>query len=103
VRLCVWYALNPASTLSIMHNAGVARVATNTTLAACMGGIAAILLMHYRTGKWDTTAIINGFLAGLVGITCPCYWVSNLGACMIGTVAGLIVILAMDMLEHFRI
>jgi Amt family ammonium transporter len=98
-----WYGFNPASTLSIMDNAGVARVATNTTLAACMGGIAAILLMFYRTQKWDTTAIINGFLAGLVGITCPCYWVSNLGACAIGTVAGLIVILAMDLLEHLRI
>ena len=98
-----WYGFNPASTLSIMDNAGVARVATNTTLAACMGGIAAILLMFYRTKKWDTTAIINGFLAGLVGITCPCYWVSNLGACAIGTVAGIIVILAMDLLEHLRI
>jgi Amt family ammonium transporter len=98
-----WYGFNPASTLSIMDNAGVARVAANTTLAACMGGIAAILLMFYRTGKWDTTAIINGFLAGLVGITCPCYWVSNLGACAIGTVAGIIVILAMDLLEHMRI
>jgi Amt family ammonium transporter len=98
-----WYGFNPASTLSIMDHAGVARVATNTTLSACMGGIAAILLMFYRTGKWDTTAIINGFLAGLVGITCPCYWVSNLGACAIGTVAGLLVILAMDLLEHLRI
>jgi Amt family ammonium transporter len=98
-----WYGFNPASTLSIMDNAGVARVAANTTLAACMGGIAAILVMFYRTGKWDTTAIINGFLAGLVGITCPCYWVSNLGACAIGTVAGVLVILAMDLLEHLRI
>jgi Amt family ammonium transporter len=53
--------------------------------------------------KWDTPAIVNGFLAGLVGITCPCYWVSGLGACAIGAVAGVLVILAMELLEHLRI
>ncbi len=47
--------------------------------------------------------MVNGFLAGLVGITCPCYWVSDVGACAIGAVAGLLVILAMDLLEHLRI
>jgi Amt family ammonium transporter len=98
-----WYGFNPCSTLSIMDNAGVGRVATNTTLAACTGGLAAIFMMYFQTRKWDTTAIINGFLAGLVGITCPCYWVSGLGACIIGAVAGVLVILAMEVLEHFRI
>jgi Amt family ammonium transporter len=98
-----WYGFNPASTLSLMDNAGVARVATNTTLAACTGGLAAIFVMYFQTRKWDTTAIINGFLAGLVGITCPCYWVSGLGACVIGAVAGVLVILAMELLEILRI
>jgi ammonium transporter, Amt family len=98
-----WYGFNPASTLSLMDNAGVGRVATNTTLAACTGGIAAILVMYFRTKKWDTTAIINGFLAGLVGITCPCYWVSSEGALAIGAVAGVLVILGMELLEYLRI
>jgi ammonium transporter, Amt family len=98
-----WYGFNPCSTLSIMDNVGVGRVAANTTLAACTGGLAAVFVMWFRTKKWDTTAILNGFLAGLVGITCPCYWVSNLGAAAIGAVAGVIVIFAMDLLEHWRI
>jgi Amt family ammonium transporter len=98
-----WYGFNPASTLSLMDNAGVGRVATNTTLAACTGGIAAIMVMWFRTKKWDTTAIINGFLAGLVGITCPCYWVSSIGAMCIGVVAGVLVILGMEILEYLRI
>jgi Amt family ammonium transporter len=98
-----WYGFNPGSTLSLMDNAGVGRVATNTTLAACTGGIAAILVMYFRTKKWDTTAIINGFLAGLVGITAPCYWVSSEGAMMIGAVAGVLVIVGMEVLEHYRI
>jgi len=98
-----WYGFNPCSTLSLMDHAGVGRVAANTTLAACTGGISAIFVMYLQTKKWDTTAIINGFLAGLVGITCPCYWVTNLGAAAIGAVAGVIVIGAMELLEHFRI
>ncbi len=98
-----WYGFNPCSTLSIMDNAGVGRVAMNTTLAACTGGIAAIFIMYFQTKKWDTTAIINGFLAGLVAITCPCYWVTDVGACVIGAVAGVLVIAAMELLEYLRI
>jgi len=98
-----WYGFNPCSTLSIMDAAGVGRVAMNTTLAACTGGLAAEFLMFFMVGKWDTTGIINGFLAGLVAITCPCYWVSPIGACALGAVAGVLVICAMEVLEYLRI
>jgi Amt family ammonium transporter len=98
-----WYGFNPCSTLSIMDNAGAGRVAMNTTLAACTGGLAAVFVMFSMVKKWDTGAIVNGFLAGLVAITCPCYWVSGLGACALGAVAGVLVILAMELLEYLRI
>jgi Amt family ammonium transporter len=98
-----WYGFNPCSTLSIMDHAGVGRVAMNTTLAACSGGIAAEFLSYYMVRKWDTAAIVNGFLAGLVAITCPCYWVSDVGSCILGGIAGLLVIGAMELLEHYRI
>jgi Amt family ammonium transporter len=98
-----WYGFNPCSTLSIMDAAGVGRVAMNTTLAACTGGLAAVFVMYALVRKWDTAAIVNGFLAGLVAITCPCYWVSDVGACILGAVAGVLVILAMELLEYLRI
>ncbi len=98
-----WYGFNPCSTLSIMDNAGAGRVAMNTTLAACTGGLAAEFVMFFMIKKWDTAAIVNGFLAGLVAITCPCYWVSGFGACLLGAVAGVLVILAMELLEYMRI
>lgn len=98
-----WYGFNPCSTLSIMDNAGAGRVAMNTTLAACTGGIAAEFLAFYMLKKWDTGAMVNGFLAGLVAITCPCYWVSDVGSCILGAVAGLLVIGGMELLEHLRI
>ncbi|HEX4792682.1 MAG TPA: ammonium transporter [Humisphaera sp.] len=98
-----WYGFNPGSTLSAMDFGGIARVAANTTLAACTGGMAAELFVYARIKKWDAAAITNGFLAGLVAITCPCYWVSPTGACALGAIAGVIVILGVDLLEYLRI
>jgi ammonium transporter, Amt family len=98
-----WYGFNPCSTLSIMDNGGVGRVAMNTTLAACTGGLAAEFMVYFMVKKWDTAALVNGFLAGLVAITCPCYWVSDVGSCILGAVAGVLVILGMELLEYLRI
>ncbi len=98
-----WYGFNPGSSLSAMDYGGIGRIAANTTLAACTGGLAAEFFMYFRIGKWDAGVITNGFLAGLVAITCPCYWVSPTGACILGAVAGIIVILGVDLLEFLRI
>ncbi len=98
-----WYGFNPGSTLSAMDMAGCGRVAANTTLAACAAGLTAEFLVYSRTWMWDAGAITNGFLGGLVAITCTCYWVSPLGAVLLGGVAGVVAILAGDLLEFLRI
>lgn len=98
-----WYGFNPGSTLSAMDMGGIGRVAANTTLAACAGGMTAVFFMYARVKKWDASAITNGFLAGLVAITCPCYWVSPFGSIVLGGVAGVIVMIAADILEYLRI
>ncbi len=98
-----WYGFNPGSTLSAMDILGVARVATNTTLAACAGGLAGLIFVYPRSKKWDCGMTLNGLLAGLVAITCPCYWVSPFGAIMIGLIAGVLVVLGTDLLEYLRI
>jgi ammonium transporter, Amt family len=98
-----WYGFNPGSTLSIMDADGCGRVAANTTLAACAAALSAMLYGYPKTRKWDVSYTVNGFLAGLVAITCPCYWVSPTGAIAIGAVAGLLVIVGVDLLEHLRI
>jgi Amt family ammonium transporter len=54
-------------------------------------------------GKFDLGYTVNGFLAGLVAITCPCYWVSPLGAILLGAVAGIVVWLAINVMEYLRI
>jgi ammonium transporter, Amt family len=98
-----WYGFNPGSTLSAMDFVGIGRVATNTTLAACSAGLSSIIYGYFMTKKWDAGYTTNGFLAGLVAITCPCYWVSPTGAVLLGGVAGVLVILGIDLLEWLRI
>jgi ammonium transporter, Amt family len=98
-----WYGFNPGSTLSAMDLGGIGRVATNTTLAACAAGLSSIIYGYFMTKKWDAGFTTNGFLAGLVAITCPCYWVSPTGAVLLGAIAGVLVILGVDLLEWLRI
>jgi Amt family ammonium transporter len=98
-----WYGFNPGSTLSAMDVQGIARVSFNTTMAACSAGLAALFIGYARTTKWDLAITTNGFLAGLVAITCPCYWVSPTGAFFIGIVAAFVVVYAIDLLEFLRI
>jgi Amt family ammonium transporter len=98
-----WYGFNPGSTLSAMDFEGIGRIATNTTLAACAAGLAAMFYAYPKTKTWDVSFTVNGFLAGLVAITCPCYWVSPTGAIMLGAIAGVVVVVGVDVLEYLRI
>jgi Amt family ammonium transporter len=98
-----WYGFNPGSTLSALDVQGIGRVSFNTTMAACSAGLTALFIAFMRTSKWDLGFTTNGFLAGLVAITCPCYWVSPTGAFFIGIVAGFVVVYATDLLEFVRV
>ena len=101
-----WYGFNPGSTLSAMDYEGIGRIAANTTIAACTGSLAAMLCALWIgpfKGKFDTGFALNGMLAGLVAITCPCYWVSPFGSVIIGIVAGLVVFGGVYLMEFLRI
>jgi Amt family ammonium transporter len=98
-----WYGFNPGSTLSAMDFVGTGRVAANTTLAACAAGLTAMACAYLMSKKWDVSFTVNGFLAGLVAITCPCYWVTPLGAIILGGIAGFVVVGGVELLEYLRI
>ncbi|MEY2471079.1 MAG: ammonium transporter, Amt family [Actinomycetota bacterium] len=98
-----WYGFNPGSTLAATDFTGIARVAANTTLAAAAGGMVAVFFVYPRSKKWDLGMSVNGFLGGLVAITAPCYFVSPGYAVLIGAIAGIVVPLAVDAMEHLRI
>jgi Amt family ammonium transporter len=98
-----WYGFNPGSSLSAMDFVGIGRISANTTLAACAAGLAAMFTAYFMTKIWDVSFTVNGFLAGLVAITCPCYWVSPTGAIILGAIAGVIVVFGVELLEWLRI
>jgi len=99
-----WFGFNPGSTLGV-NNAGfdIGRVAINTNLAAALGGIFAMLTVWKRFGKPDLSMAMNGALAGLVGITAPCACVEPWGACVIGAISGIIVVLGVEFLDKMHI
>jgi len=98
-----WYGFNPGSTLSAMDMQGIGRVSANTTLAACTGALAAMFYAFPQTKKWDLSFTLNGLLGGLVAMTCPCYWGSPMGACAIGAIGGIVVVMGCNFLEWIRV
>jgi Amt family ammonium transporter len=86
-----------------MDFVGIGRVATNTTLAACAAAFTAMAAAYAMSKKWDVGYTVNGFLAGLVAITCPCYWVSPTGSILLGGIAGFVVVAGVELLEYLRI
>jgi Amt family ammonium transporter len=87
-----WFGFNPGSTLA-GTDLRISVVAVNTMLASATGAMAATLWMWwFRTKKPDPSMACNGMLAGLVAITAPCAFVSSVGACIIGLIAGILVV-----------
>jgi Amt family ammonium transporter len=87
-----WFGFNPGSTLA-GGDLRISVVAVNTLLASCTGALAATLHMWwFKTKKPDPSMLCNGLLAGLVAITAPCAFVNSVSACIIGIVAGILVV-----------
>lgn len=94
-----WLGFNASSTM----NGGDLRlgvIATNTLLAASFGAVSAMLYMWKTTGYPDPSMSANGCLAGLVAVTAPCAFIGGWAAALIGTVAGVLVCLAVFTIER---
>ena len=92
-----WFGFNPGSELAATSS--IALIATTTNLAAAAGGLAAILTTWIKLKKPDVGMTMNGILAGLVAITAPCASVSPAWSLAIGFIAGVLVVLAVDVIE----
>lgn len=92
-----WFGFNPGSELAATGN--ISYIALTTNLAAAAGGITATITSWLKDGKPDLSMIINGVLAGLVGITAGCADVSYVSAIIIGAIAGIIVVFAVGFFD----
>jgi Amt family ammonium transporter len=97
-----WFGFNSGSTLSAT-NGSIGHIAVTTMLSAASGGATCILFTMFRYRKADPPMVINGCLAGLVGITAGCAFVSDGAAILIGAVCGIAMIFATEYLESKRI
>ena len=96
-----WYGFNPGSVLAM--NETVPYVAVTTTLGAAGGGIGAMIVSQFTSGKPDLTMIINGILAGLVGVTAGCDGFSMPAAWVVGFIAGILVVFSVSWLDALKI
>jgi Amt family ammonium transporter len=99
ILLVGWMGFNGGSTFA-GTDFRLAVVITNTILAAAFGCLASMFTMWRTFGKPDPSMTANGLLAGLVAITAPCAFVSPWAAAVIGTVAGVLVVVAVLWVER---
>ncbi|MDR1711567.1 MAG: ammonium transporter [Propionibacteriaceae bacterium] len=91
-----WYGFNGAAAGSPSE---LGWILLTTTVAAAFGAFAAMMVTWIKDGKPDVSLTLNGALGGLVGITAPCANVNALGAAIIGLVAGVIVVAAVEITD----
>ncbi|MEE3715633.1 ammonium transporter [Tumidithrix elongata RA019] len=98
-----WYGFNPGSALTMSNPGLVSLVTINTSLAAAAGAMTALIYVYIRFKQWHLFCALNGSLAGLVAITGGCAFLMPWAAVLIGAIAGVIVIVAVDVVEWFEI
>ena len=74
-----------------------------TNTAAAFATLTATLTAWLLLGKPDLGMTLNGCLAGLVAITAPCAFVTVYSSVIIGSIAGVAVVLAGLMFDRLKI
>jgi Amt family ammonium transporter len=93
-----WFGFNPGSTTT--GDSSIGYIAVTTNLAAAAGALTALITSWSVIKKPDISMTLNGALAGLVAITCPCDGVSPFGAIIIGGVGGILVVLSVLFIDY---
>ena len=97
-----WYGFNGGSVLSANPGA-VSTVFVTTTLSAAGGIIGSMILSWYLSNKPDLSMILNGSLAGLVGITAGADVIDPLASILVGLISGFLVVISVLYLDSRKI
>ena len=98
-----WFGFNGGSSLSLATDEAMTMtglVCFNTNLAAAVATCVTMIFTWLRYGKPDVSMTLNGALAGLVAITAGCDAVSVPGAFVIGIIAGLVIVFAVEFFDQ---
>jgi Amt family ammonium transporter len=97
-----WFGFNGGSQLAIdgIDNAiAVSKIFVNTNLSAAAGAMSAMAITWIKFKKPGLSLTLNGALAGLVAITAGCDIVTPGGAVLIGLIAGVVLVLAVEFFD----
>jgi ammonium transporter, Amt family len=97
-----WFGFNAGSSLA-GTDGRIGVVAVNTMIAGMASTLSGVVYMWNVYGKPDPSMMCNSMLAGLVAITSACAFVSPVGAFIIGTVAGVLVVWSVFFVERMGI
>lgn len=97
-----WFGFNGGSVLSANPEL-VSYVLVITCLGAAAGAMGATVTSWSVNHKPDFSMVLNGILAGLVGITAGADCISVPEAILIGGVAGIVVVFAVQLLDLLHI
>jgi len=92
-----WFGFNSGSGLAVSELIG--HVAMTTNLSAASGATTALIYTWIRYGKPDVSLTLNGALAGLVGITAGCAVSTMEGSIIIGIIATIAMLIAIEMFD----
>ena len=91
-----WYGFNGAAAGSVEE---LARILGTTTIAPAVATVVCMLVTWKKNGGPDVSMCLNAALGGLVGVAAGCANVSAVGAAVIGAVAGVLVVAAVEGLD----
>lgn len=97
-----WFGFNGGSVLSADPGA-TSLVLVTTNIAAAAGIVAAMFTTWFLFKMPDLGMVLNGALAGLVGITAGADQMSPLDALIIGLVSGVIVVFSVRFFDKIKI
>ena len=97
-----WYGFNGGSVLSA-DPGGVSYVFVTTSLSAAAGIIGSLLTSVFYLKTNDLSMILNGSLAGLVGITAGADVISPMNAIYIGLISGMLVVFSIVFFDRIKI
>jgi ammonium transporter, Amt family len=97
-----WFGFNGGSVLSASPGL-VSKVFVTTSLAAAAGAFGALIVSYIKFKTYDITMVLNGILAGLVGITAGADQMGVLDSVIIGFVGGGLVVFGVVLFDKIKI
>ncbi len=94
-----WYGFNGAAATALDGVGGLGSIFLTTTVAPAVASVTTMFFTWIKNGKPDVSMTLNASLAGLVGITAGCATLDAFGAIMVGLVAGILVVVAVEFID----